>query len=165
MPDMNEFRNGTPASSKLNQTIADVTDQVQKSSASVFETIDEVVEHYPVLTMAAVAGVGLMIGMAITKKSRPPLRLERLQRMAGTDYRSRDLERVIKRLEKSVDRTVPRSYDQMRDTVSNWPDMITSLAQAWQTKASSKLADVKGSLPDVADIKEAASKAARQWAK
>ena len=89
--------------------------------------------------------------------------MEKLQRMAGTDFRSRDLERTIKRLEKTVNRSVPRAYDTMRDGVSGLPEMIASLAHVWQNKVASTLSDVKQSMPNVSDIKKAAASSAQKW--
>ena len=40
-----------------------------------------------------------------------------------------------------------------------------SIVSAWQSKAASKYEDVKNAMPDVADIKSAASTAAKKWAK
>ena len=137
----------------------------QASASAILNTLEGTVREQPLLTMGAVLGFGLLIGMAIAKQSRPPRRLQKLQNWAGTDYRSRDLERSIDRIENAINRTAPRAYEGFRDSVSQWPDMISSIATAWQNKAVSKLGDVKAAMPDVADIKSAAATAAQKWAK
>ncbi len=115
--------------------------------------------------MGVVLGFGLLVGMTIAKQSRPPKRMKKLQNWAGTDYRSRDLERTLDRLENAMNRTAPRAYEGVRESVSQLPEMISSILSAWQTKAASKYEDVKNAMPDVSDIKSAASTAAKKWAK
>ena len=153
MPDVNQVRDTSSSALK----------SAESSATSAFHAIEEVVQNHPLLAIATVASLGLLLGVTISRNSRPPLRMEKLQRMAGTDFRSRDLERTIKRLEKTVNRSVPRAYDTMRDGVSGLPEMIASLAHVWQNKVASTLSDVKQSMPNVSDIKKAAASSAQKW--
>ena len=153
MTDVNQIRDTASAALKSAESGANLAKN----------TLEDVVQNHPLLAIATVASLGLLLGVTISRKSRPPLRMEKLQRMAGTDFRSRDLERTIKRLEKTVNRGVPRAYDTVRDGVSGLPEMIASLAHVWQNKVASTLSDVKQSMPNVSDIKKAAVNSAQKW--
>ncbi len=139
------------------------------SNSSVAETIEAVVRTHPLLVAGSIVGMGFLVGVAISKQSRPPRRLRNLQNWAGTDIRSRELERTIDRLENFANRSAPRAYDRaydtVRETVTSIPDTISAIVSAWQNRASGKMDDVKAAMPDVADIKSAAANAAKKWTK
>ena len=81
MPDVNQVRDTSSSALK----------SAESSATSAFHAIEEVVQNHPLLAIATVASLGLLLGVTISRKSRPPLRMGKLQRMAGTDFRSRDL--------------------------------------------------------------------------
>ena len=147
----------------------DGSQRAASTSASITDTVDAVVRSHPLLVAGSIVGLGFLVGVAISKQSRPPRRLRGLQNWAGTDIRSRELERTIDRLESFANRSAPRAYDRaydtVKDTVSNIPETISTIVSAWQNRASSKLDEAKSAMPDVADIKSAAVNAAKKWAK
>ena len=136
-----------------------------QSVSSAIDTVEQNIRKQPLLSISAVLFVGVAVGYAVKSSARPPRRMQRLQNFAGTNYRSRDLERAIKRLEKAYDRNAPAAYNAVRDGVSGLPDMIGALAQAWQTTMSPKLRSVRDALPDMPDVKSAAAEAAKRWTK
>ena len=142
-----------------------MTNTSPERSQTLLQTLEATLRNQPLLAIGAVVGVGFLVGVAITTQSRPPKRFKSLQNWAGTDFRSRQLERTIDRLENAANRQAPRAYESVRESVSNLPETLSAILAAWQNRASSKFEDVKAAMPDVADIKSAASNAAKKWSK
>ena len=141
------------------------TQPAREKAKSVLGQAEDVVRHNPLLAVGTLLSVGLVLGYSLKAGSRPPRRLDRLQRLAGTDYRSRDLERAIDRMETVINRSVPRAYETVRDKVSDWPEIVTTLTQLWQNKAVPKLEEARNAIPNVSEIKSAVSNASAKWTK
>ena len=141
------------------------TQPAREKAKSVLGQAEHVVRHNPLLAVGTLLSVGLVLGYSLKAGSRPPRRLDRLQRLAGTDYRSRDLERAIDRMETVINRSVPRAYQTVGDKVSDWPEIVTTLTQLWQNKAVPKLEEARNAIPNVSDIKSAVSNASAKWTK
>ena len=134
-------------------------------ASSIMKTLEDTITNQPLLSVGAILCVGLAAGYVLKSGSRPPRRLDRLQRLAGTDVRSRDLERAIKRLQKTYDRNVPPAYDAVSASMAGIPDMVSALAQAWQKKAAPMVQSAVDSLPSANDVRTSVVDAATKFKK